>query len=80
MHPANLFGRITPMHPFFSSDTVSLIQTLWDRGLAVDDIMERLDLHDDFRPEVQLVIDQWVQACDDTENPSEPGDLDYYPA
>ena len=68
------------MSDFFSPDTVSLIQKLYDRGLEVDDIMERLDLHDDFRPEVQMVIDRWLQACDDTENPSEPGDLDYYPA
>ena len=68
------------MSDFFSDNTVSLIQKLYDRGLEVDDIMERLDLHDDFRPEVQMVIDRWLQACDDTENPSEPGDLDYYPA
>ena len=68
------------MSDFFSDNTVTLIQRLYVRGLHLDDIMERLDLHDDFRPEVQLVIDQWLQACDDTENPSEPGDLDYYPA
>lgn len=70
------------MHAFFSPNTVSLIQTFYDRGLAVDDIMERLDLHDDFRPEVQLVIDHWVMACDDTEHATDIGDdlLDYYPA
>lgn len=68
------------MSDFFSDNTVTLIQRLYVRGLHLDDIMERLYLEDDFRPEVQRIIDQWVQACDDTENPSEPGDLDYYPA
>lgn len=75
------------MNTFFSPNTISLIQDLYDRGLEVDDIMERLDLHDDFREEVQNVIDRWVQACDDTETPHDVGDrdwdlgdLDYYPA
>jgi hypothetical protein len=64
------------METFFSPSTISLIQGLYDLGLDVDDIMERLDLHDDFRDEVQKVIDRWVQACDDTETPHDAGDRD----
>jgi hypothetical protein len=52
------------MNTFFSPNTISLIQTFYDGGLDLDDIMERLDLHDDFRDEVQKVIDLWVKTID----------------
>lgn len=62
------------MIPFFSDNTIRLIQTYYDKGLDVADIMERLDLHDDFETEVERVIQEYIQDCDDTEQPFEPGD------
>lgn len=69
------------MSDLFTEKTVRLICNLYDKGLDAADILERFDLEEEpFLEEIQNVICRHIQACDDTENPSEPGDLDYYPA
>ena len=59
----------------FTTETKFLICHLYDSGLDAGDIVERRGWPDDWFHDVQAVIDEWVQACDDTEHPFEPGDM-----
>jgi hypothetical protein len=63
------------MEYYFSQDFDALICNLFDKGLDVDDIMERLDLPDDERELVQNVVLDWVLSHDDRDNGNEPGDF-----
>lgn len=65
------------MEYYFSPEFDSLICNLFDKGLDVDDIMERLDLPDDERELVQNVVLDWVLSHDDRDNGNEPGDFGY---
>ena len=62
-----------------SENIKRLICAFYDKGLNVDDILERLDLHDEHYGEIESVINEYLMALDDTEHPSEPGD-GYYEA
>jgi hypothetical protein len=63
------------MQERFTTETKALICFLYDGGLDAGDIVERRGWPDDWFHDVQNVIDEWVQACDDTERPFEPGDF-----
>ena len=60
---------------FFSPSFDSLICNLFDKGLDVDDIMERLDLPEHDKDRVQNVVLDWVLSHDDRDNGNEPGDF-----
>lgn len=60
----------------FTPAQKSLICFCYDLGLNADDILERMDLSDEYLPSIQAVIDEWLQDCDDTERPFEVGDME----
>ena len=57
---------------YFSQDFDTLICTLFDKGLDVDDIMERLDLPEHDKDRVQNVVMDWVMSHDDRDHGNEP--------
>jgi len=66
-----------PMAYYFSQDFDSLICNLFDKGLDVDDIMERLDLPEHDKERVQNVVMDWVMSHDDRDHGNEPDDFGY---
>jgi hypothetical protein len=57
-----------------SENIKRLICTFYDKGLNVDDILERLDLTDEHYDTVERIINEHLHALHDCEHPSEPGD------
>ena len=60
-------------HQLLTVAQKELIAFYYDHGYEADDIAERSGWDIEA---IQAAIDEWVQACDDTERPFEPGDME----